>query len=105
MMSSRESAEENFDKSFQVSRNKKELVIFAKGNFEISRGNFLKARKNFRTAREIKKNFGGAWLAEADVLVRLKKTKEAIALLKQYLKLRPEDNNASAMVLKLSQGL
>ena len=102
-LGSHESAEENFEKSFQVSRNKKERVIFAKGNFEISRGNLLKARNDFKTAREIKENFGDVWLAEADVLVKLKKTKEAIALLKQYLKLRPEDNKASAMVLKLSQ--
>ena len=94
-------AEENFEKSFLVSRNKKERVIFAKGNFEMSRGNFLKARKDFKAAREIKKSFGNAWLAEADVLVKLNKTKEAIALLKQYLKYRPEDNRASSMVSKL----
>ena len=96
-------AEENFEKSFMVSRNKKERVIFEKGKFEMSRGNLVKARKNFKTAREIKESFGDAWLAEADILAKLDEEKAAINLLNQYLKLRPEDNRASLMILKLSK--
>ena len=96
-------AEENFEKSFMVSRNKKERVIFEKGKFEMSRGNLVKARKNFKTAREIKESFGDAWLAEADILAKLDEGKAAINLLNQYLKLRPEDNRASLMILKLSK--
>jgi len=96
-------AEENFKKSFLVSRNKKERVIFEQGKYEISRGNFLKASKSFKKAREMKESYAEAWLAEADALVKLGKIKEAIDLLNQYLKVRPEDNKASMMIANLSK--
>jgi len=94
-------AEENFQKSLEMSKNKKERVFYEKGIFEKSRGNLIQARKDFQEARKFNKNFADAWLAEANILVDLNKKKDAIALLEEYLKLRPEDNRAREIISKV----
>jgi tetratricopeptide (TPR) repeat protein len=96
-------AEINFKQSLKFSRNKKERVLFEKGKFEKSRGDFMQAIKDFQEARKINIKFSDAWLAEANILVDLKRRGEAISLLNEYLKLRPEDNIARKILLNINR--
>jgi|TARA_Y100000294_G_scaffold173972_1_gene191114 tetratricopeptide (TPR) repeat protein len=76
---------------------RRERVLHKRGEFLARQSDYNSALADFRLARELNPRYARSWLAEAQTLNKLGDSEGAYSAINEYLKLRPQSEEAQAL--------
>lgn len=93
----------DFDRAVEIVTYRRERVLHKRGEFFLRQDDLGSAIKDFRFARELNPRYAKSWLFEAQTLDKLGDFEGATSAINEYLKLRPQSEEAQVLKERLSK--